>query len=194
MITGDINLFFPPPPSRSKVRIGSNLIQKKCGKSILSYTTFPRIVWIGSSSSPYPGLSIFHCFTVLSSPTWKEWKKDVWFNKNTLFYLTRCLCNLVQETLKTRMDYQTYKNKALSLFTIHFYTYKKVGFTCHNISLRTDKVHMHGLAGKKLTFFTIVHMVPGFGFVLRTVLTEPMFWLLLNSACTIIILDTPISK
>lgn len=92
MITGDINLFFPPPPSRSKVRIGSNLIQKKCGKSILSYTTFPRIVWIGSSSSPYPGLSIFHCFTVLSSPTWKEWKKDVWFNKNTFCFILPDVC------------------------------------------------------------------------------------------------------
>lgn len=40
--------------------------------SIPVYTVFPRIVWIGSSSSPYPGLSIFHCFTVLSSPTVKN--------------------------------------------------------------------------------------------------------------------------
>lgn len=91
------------------------------------------------------------------------------------------------------MDYQIYKNKVLFLFTIHFYTCKKIGFTCHNISLRTlDKIY--GLAGIKLTFFTVVHMVPGFGFVARTVLTAPMFCLLLNSACTVIILVAPISK
>lgn len=34
--------------------------------------TLPRIVLRGSSSSPYPGGSIFHCLIVLSSPTCLE--------------------------------------------------------------------------------------------------------------------------
>ena len=36
------------------------------------YTVFPSMVCSGSSSSPQPGPSIFHCFTVLSSPTVKK--------------------------------------------------------------------------------------------------------------------------